>query len=557
MLKLSILVAAPVLASYALSGGMPAADRSTNVAYSKIVDHLPLPLDLRPLAPGTALQVNAHIPFSNRPIVAAAPFRFKGKSDSRERALECLTAAVYYEAASQDRAGQQAVAQVVLNRVRHPAFPQSVCGVVFQGSTRSTGCQFSFTCDGSLMRNPQSAAWSRAREVAEEALSGTVDGAVGLSTHYHANYVVPYWATSLAKNVQVGAHIFYSWPDAWGAPAAFSRRPATVESDPVVLTGAALMAHDLWRVPVPAARSRLTFHSDPAIELAGVIDVLTRPASPKDTAYEGEIRGYFASVAGHPAVELMRHSRGAAEVPTVASQTASLLHAASMPVSDDPATAAAQAEPAATPSLPEAIRDFAEKSDFASFLRSHRGTYAAAARNVASTAAQAASDWQAYSGIPLQNAKVTLTLTAQGDLGASLPADRAAHALFWSDRGRVAEADLITRFGLSQNDLLKRARASSANGPRPDAALLNNAADDIVTAVFLRVAALSHRDAGALVSSGKCGGVTPRAQRFAARLNFYEHHRDQFATLADFLPLLLSGETTEPAAACGAPAQVQ
>ncbi|WP_398286925.1 cell wall hydrolase [Sphingomonas daechungensis] len=63
-----------------------------------------------------------------------------------------MTSAVYYEAGQESLDGQRAVAQVVLNRVRHPAFPANVCGVVYEGSTRATGCQFTFTCDGSLMR---------------------------------------------------------------------------------------------------------------------------------------------------------------------------------------------------------------------------------------------------------------------------------------------------------------------------------------------------------------------------------------------------------------------
>ena len=80
------------------------------------------------------------------------------------QALECLASAVYYEAGNQDDDGERAVAQVVLNRVRHPAFPASVCGVVYEGSTRPTGCQFTFTCDGSLYRQPDADGWRRAYE---------------------------------------------------------------------------------------------------------------------------------------------------------------------------------------------------------------------------------------------------------------------------------------------------------------------------------------------------------------------------------------------------------
>ncbi len=103
----------------------------------------------------------------------AQPFSMAGASAAdKSRALQCLTAAVYYEAAREPDAGQQAVAQVVLNRVRHPAFPATVCGVVYQGSEHS-GCQFSFACDGSTSRPVDGTAWQRARAVAEAALAHT------------------------------------------------------------------------------------------------------------------------------------------------------------------------------------------------------------------------------------------------------------------------------------------------------------------------------------------------------------------------------------------------
>ncbi|WP_240047561.1 cell wall hydrolase [Sphingomonas panacisoli] len=131
--------------------------------------------------------------------------------DDATRALDCLTQAVYYEAGNQSDDGQRAVAQVVLNRVRDRAFPSSVCGVVYQGSQRTTGCQFTFTCDGSLNRTPSAAGWARARAVASSALSGAVYAPVGSATFYHANYVSPWWANSMDKVATVGAHIFYRW----------------------------------------------------------------------------------------------------------------------------------------------------------------------------------------------------------------------------------------------------------------------------------------------------------------------------------------------------------
>jgi spore germination cell wall hydrolase CwlJ-like protein len=193
----------------------------------------PEPLMLKAVAPETAMAMNASIPVAEGTNPAAERFILRTRSfTDKLRSLECLTAAVYYEAASESDDGQRAVAQVVLNRVRHPTYPNSVCGVVFQGSERSTGCQFSFTCDGSLARVPSVAAWARARRIAAAALAGSVFKPVGLSTHYHTYQVFPYWASSLVKSAVIGAHIFYRWNGGWGGPAAFRQAYAGVEPLP-------------------------------------------------------------------------------------------------------------------------------------------------------------------------------------------------------------------------------------------------------------------------------------------------------------------------------------
>lgn len=160
---------------------------------------------------------------SDAEIATARPVMAAGSSEDRWRALQCLTSAIYYEAASEPDAGQRAVAQVVLNRVAHPAWPNTVCGVVYQGSERP-GCQFSFACDGSLARKPMKAFWDRARRVAADALAGYVYAPVGLATHYHTTAVHPYWAPSLSFIGTIGAHRFYSWAGAAGRPSAFTAR---------------------------------------------------------------------------------------------------------------------------------------------------------------------------------------------------------------------------------------------------------------------------------------------------------------------------------------------
>ncbi|SEJ60775.1 Cell wall hydrolase CwlJ, involved in spore germination [Sphingobium sp. AP50] len=178
-----------------------------------------------------ARALNAAIPFSARANPAASPFHFVGDADNLSRAVDCLAAAQIYEAGD-DAVGEQAVAQVVLNRARHPAFPKSICGVVFQGQERATGCQFTFTCDGALARTPPPAAWDRARIIARAALAGAVFKPVGLATHYHTDWVVPYWSASLDKTARVGTHLFFRWAGKWGTAAVF--QDATGTSEPVI-----------------------------------------------------------------------------------------------------------------------------------------------------------------------------------------------------------------------------------------------------------------------------------------------------------------------------------
>lgn len=181
------------------------------------------PVVLKEVAPETAREINAAIPFASVPNPPAPPFRLDPASPGFARALDCLAAAGWYEAGD-DAEGQRSVVQVVLNRVRHPAFPKSVCGVVFQGSERSTGCQFTFTCDGALRRVPSAAAWGRARDVARQALTGSVYRKVGVATHYHTDWVVPYWSESLLKLTAVRTHLFFRWPGSWGSRAALTGR---------------------------------------------------------------------------------------------------------------------------------------------------------------------------------------------------------------------------------------------------------------------------------------------------------------------------------------------
>lgn len=192
-------------------------------------------------SPANARASNAAVPFWTGVLTAAAPFRPPASDTDRARAIECLALAAMAEAGA-DEAGQRAVIQVVLNRVRHPAFARTVCGVVFEGSQRATGCQFSFTCDGSLARRYGEAAWAAARRRAQAALGGAVFAPVGGATHYHTDWVHPWWSPELVKLAQVDTHLFFRWPGYWGSAQAARMAYRGGEPDPFGVPAAAVAA---------------------------------------------------------------------------------------------------------------------------------------------------------------------------------------------------------------------------------------------------------------------------------------------------------------------------
>jgi spore germination cell wall hydrolase CwlJ-like protein len=135
-----------------------------------------------------------------------------GAVEEKQTELDCLAQAIYYEARSEGPRGQVAVAEVVMNRVADSRFPNTVCDVVYQGRYRATGCQFTFTCDGSLRVKPRGAAWDRARAVALHMQMGLSKPVTNGATHYHTDYVNPYWSPGLVETAVVGTHIFYRFP---------------------------------------------------------------------------------------------------------------------------------------------------------------------------------------------------------------------------------------------------------------------------------------------------------------------------------------------------------
>jgi spore germination cell wall hydrolase CwlJ-like protein len=147
------------------------------------------------------------------PPVAAKPVPPKSPlvgTVTSEKEMKCLAEAVYFEARSEPERGQAGVAQVVLNRARSGVYPSTVCGVVYQNRHRYLACQFTFACEGKSLRITEPGPWATAQRIARDVAEGrTYLPGVGNATHYHANYVRPWWARHMEKREKVGSHIFY------------------------------------------------------------------------------------------------------------------------------------------------------------------------------------------------------------------------------------------------------------------------------------------------------------------------------------------------------------
>lgn len=229
-------------ASFALSPGIRAAqitlyldDPAPFTPQPKAQGHYPLGNGLPAAQGDPAAAMPLSIPSAFDTGAAAAPFVMPSLSPQDFwRAEQCLTAALYYEAASESEAGQRAVAQVVLNRVRHPAWPKTICGVVYQGSDRP-GCQFSYACDGAMQRRPDPRIWAQVAQLAREALSGRVYAPVGMATHYHTLQVNPVWNRHFIITAVLGNHIFYRLPGEQSAPHRFKMAYAGAEPYPAPL----------------------------------------------------------------------------------------------------------------------------------------------------------------------------------------------------------------------------------------------------------------------------------------------------------------------------------
>jgi spore germination cell wall hydrolase CwlJ-like protein len=145
--------------------------------------------------------VDGDHPWMSKPLPAAV---FSGKEQ------KCLATAIYFEARGESLRGQAAVAQVVLNRVRNPTYPATICGVVYQNQHLKNRCQFSFACDGKKDLILNKKGYKTAEDIAMAVTAGKIFlPEVASSTHYYAQYVSPGWARSMEKMKKIGLHIFY------------------------------------------------------------------------------------------------------------------------------------------------------------------------------------------------------------------------------------------------------------------------------------------------------------------------------------------------------------
>jgi hypothetical protein len=147
--------------------------------------------------------------------------KFKSVFDPRIAEEACMATAVYFEARSEPRQGQLAVAMVILNRTKSEHYPESICGVVYQNAHHYNACQFSFACDGKSDLAEPGKAWDAARQVTTIALAGGIElkdeqlRLLSTALNYHADYVSPRWSKSLFPLAKIGRHIFYTPEFGW------------------------------------------------------------------------------------------------------------------------------------------------------------------------------------------------------------------------------------------------------------------------------------------------------------------------------------------------------
>lgn len=232
-------------------------------------------------ADARALMLQAVLRGPSAPTEPAAPA--EPQIDARQH--NCLAQAIYYEARGETQQGQVAVAEVIMNRVRSRAYPNSICGVVYQGSHLSTGCQFTFTCDGSLNHRPRGRAWERSQRIATAVMLGYTRPITNHATHYHTTAVNPVWSSGLVETTQIGVHKFYRFPRGSERAVyqeALARRMGAWRSR--------RSASDALIPEADEAAAAAALEAAAAVDEGGDAPVATAPAAPAATATEAAVQ---------------------------------------------------------------------------------------------------------------------------------------------------------------------------------------------------------------------------------------------------------------------------
>jgi hypothetical protein len=230
------------------------------------------------------------------PTPEALNFRYHGESQAEFEAREkrCLAIAIYFEARGEPERGQVAVGQVILNRVRSPLFPETICGVVYQGQM-SPGCQFSFTCDGKTDNPRNDAQWAQAQDIAKRITKGELWlPEVGYSTYYHADYVRPTWASSMSRIDTIGRHIFYKKRNEEPYLVEASTEPAPQAPQQAVLTPAPQQAA-LEPALAPAPQQAALDPAPSLFTLAPAVSVVTASSQGSNAPTPAMSLGFAAS----------------------------------------------------------------------------------------------------------------------------------------------------------------------------------------------------------------------------------------------------------------------
>ena len=516
-------------------------------------------MTVRPLPPAAAIQINRKIPFADIPNPPARPFVFRGGAQTHLRALTCLTAAVYYEVGSEPEEGQRAVAQVVLNRVRHPAYPASICAVVYQGSTLPTGCQFTFTCDGSLERQRSAREWARAESIAAAALAGHVFAPVGHALNYHANFVVPYWASSLAKKAIVGTHIFYRLPGYWGEQRAFGRPYAAVEADPVTLRATALAARQRRGAsPTDLAKPLISVEADARVELLGLVDMLAKGSANADggTPIVKNARADFGRFSNHLAVEIYRQLAAKDEqlASHLLAQVADLPKLSSEAPLSFPALDVPGRPKATGAGLAEALEAFAKDSEFAEFFAKQQPQYRSLKEASFALATPVVTQFQNYTGGGAGLIKLIAAPLARRGFVANCFAPQGADGsivLFVAEDSPEQRSETGKMLA---NALARKAVMANACGIalRQDctskASRLAIVHDQIARQLAVRALEANDPDARKRNVKGPALATT-----IGEAFNSYEQNRRWFPTFKDFQPVLLQAVGTSERSARLAP----